>query len=298
MWLENKHRMKLTLGTLFDAAENSKLRRVPERSRRTDYKKILIPLALKAGAEIMKFYKNNPDTQFKSDNSPVTEADIAANIIILTGLAETGIPIISEESINLNYEARKKLEKFWIVDPLDGTKQFVNNEDEFTVNIALVVNNQVVEGVVFAPALNLLYYGCSGVAVKIDTTDAKMTEIALPNIKTSKTCIVASKSHLNNETKTFLTHCSESFPESETVNIGSSLKFCLVAEGTADLYPRLGAIKEWDIAAGHAVLKAAGGNVVNMETGLELTYNSETLKTPNYIALRDTSLFNKLIKNK
>lgn len=247
----------------------------------------------------MKFYKNNPQTDYKTDNSPVTEADIAANNIILAGLSETNIPIISEESINLNYEARKNLEKFWIVDPLDGTKQFVKNEDEFTVNIALVVNNQVTEGVVFAPALNLLYYGSSfSDAIRIDTSDSILEEKTLPCFDTSKISIVASKSHLNEETKLFLNDCIKLFPDCDTVNIGSSLKFCLVAEGKADLYPRLGAINEWDIAAGHAVLKAAGGSVLNIKTGKELTYNSETLKTPDYIALRNISLYNKLKKNK
>ncbi len=245
----------------------------------------------------MKFYRKNPGTTYKPDDSPVTEADIAANNIILAELAKTGIPVISEESVNLDYREREKLEEFWIVDPLDGTKQFVKNEDEFTVNIALAVNNNIVEGVVFVPALNLLYYGnvFTG-AFKINTADPQLKEEKLPCCKTSKVSIVASKSHLNKETEHFLTRCSEIFPGAETVNIGSSLKFCLVAEGKADIYPRLGAIMEWDIAAGHAVLKAAGGNVLNMKTGEELTYNSEALKTPDYIALGNIELYDKLRK--
>jgi 3'(2'), 5'-bisphosphate nucleotidase len=259
------------------------------------HKDIIIPLAIKAGKEIMKYYCQNFETEYKSDNSPVTEADIASNNVIIAGLQLTGIPVISEESINMNYQERKNLEKFWIVDPLDGTKQFVKNEDEFTVNIALVINNIVVEGVVYAPAKNSLYYGniLSG-AFMFDSSTWPSEEFEIPCYPSNKTRIVASKSHLNTETLAFINDIYKLFSDAETVNIGSSLKFCLVAEGKADIYPRIGSISEWDIAAGHAVLKAAGGNVLNLETGVELTYNSETLKTPDYIALKNVELYNKL----
>ncbi len=258
-------------------------------------KDIIIPLSIKAGKEIMKYYRQNYETEYKSDNSPVTDADIASNNIIIAGLQVTGIPVISEESVNMNYQERKNLEKFWIVDPLDGTKQFVKNEDEFTVNIALVVNNIVVEGVVYAPAKNTLYYGniLTG-AFMLDSSTWPSEEFKIPCYKPNKTRIVASKSHLNPETSAYLEGLNKLFSDAETVNIGSSLKFCLVAEGKADIYPRIGSISEWDIAAGHAVLKAAGGNVLNLETGEELTYNSELLRTPDYIALRDIGLYDKL----
>lgn len=249
---------------------------------------LLIDLAQKAGDACMKYYRHDFNIDYKSDESPVTLADIEANQIIVSGLAKTGIPVISEESENLCYDERKDLFEFWIVDPLDGTKQFVNGEDEFTVNIALIRNNQTVEGVVFAPAKSHLYYGAVGEgAEKLNISTGEKSVLICDPESDYKLNLVASKSHLNSQTLRFLSLLMEKFDNIDTVNSGSSLKFCAVAEGSANVYPRIGSISEWDIAAGHAVLKAAGGNVISLLTGDEVKYNSETLKTPDYIAIRD-----------
>lgn len=258
---------------------------------------LLIELAQKAGDACMKYYRQKFRIDYKSDESPVTLADIEANQIIISGLEPTGIAIISEESVNLSFNERKDLEEFWIVDPLDGTKQFVNGEDEFTVNIALIKNKQTVEGVVYAPAKSLLYYGLVGVgAEKLNLTTGERTILLCNPEKDYSLSVVASKSHLNARTMKFIALLLEKFKDVNTVNSGSSLKFCAVAEGSANVYPRIGPINEWDIAAGHAVLKAAGGNVISLLTGDEVIYNGETLKTPDYIALKDSFYLKEFLK--
>jgi 3'(2'), 5'-bisphosphate nucleotidase len=264
---------------------------------KTGNRDLLVNLAKEAGEACMKYYRKDFNIDYKSDESPVTLADIEANQIIISGLSKTGIPVISEESENLCYDERKYLVEFWIVDPLDGTKQFVNGEDEFTVNIALIRNNQTVEGVVYAPAKSILYYGLVGVgAEKLNLgTDEKTKLLCNPEEGYSLN-VVASKSHLNAQTLRFLSMLMEKYDNIDTVNSGSSLKFCAVAEGSANVYPRIGSIKEWDIAAGHAVLKAAGGNVISLFTGDEVIYNGENLQTPDYIALRDDFYLNEFLK--
>ncbi|MDD3860886.1 MAG: 3'(2'),5'-bisphosphate nucleotidase CysQ [Bacteroidales bacterium] len=256
----------------------------------SSYRNIIIPLAVKAGQEILKYYKKNTEISYKIDNSPLTEADLAANRIIIEGLENTKIPIISEETENVSYEIRKLWDKFWIIDPLDGTKQFVKNEDEFTVNIALIVNNKPVEGVVYAPALNVLYYGHHSYGAEKIIFDQDFQSVKIVCNNSDLLRIVASKSHLNDATKAYLDEIKNNIKEASFVNVGSSLKFCLVAEGRANLYPRIGPINEWDIAAGHAILKAAGGYVLNMKTGLELEYNSDSLLTPDFIAFSNLDL--------
>lgn len=257
-------------------------------------KEFIIDLAIKAGNETLKYFKQNFNVDLKSDNSPVTTADIAANNIIIQELKKTNIEIISEESENLNYNKRKFLKQFWIVDPLDGTKQFVKGVDEYTINIALIVENKVVEGVVFAPAKSIAYYGNIFFgAEKINLSNNISENINLEN-KFDFPKIVASKSHLNEKTTSLINLIKQKHSKYNIENIGSSLKFCKIADGTANIYPRIGGINEWDIAAGHAVLKAAGGNVFSLPYGNELKYNSENLKTPDYIAIKDFSILKQL----
>jgi 3'(2'), 5'-bisphosphate nucleotidase len=249
------------------------------------YRDLLLEIALEAGAEIMKYFKTGVKTCYKEDDSPLTLADIAANKIITERLKITNVPLISEESENAEYEIRKNYNEFWLIDPIDGTKQFISNDDEFTVNIARIVNNSVYEGIVFAPAKNLIYYGnINSGSVRIITKENE--EKTLPCEKTHNKTLVASKSHLNDETLNYIKEFKKQFPQSEILHIGSSLKLCCVAEGRADIYPRLGPINEWDIAAGHAVLKSAGGDLYNMHTGKPLRYNSESLKTPDFVGVK------------
>ena len=262
---------------------------------------MLIPLAIKAGVEIMKFYDTKFHSHNKIDNSPVTDADIAANAIIIDGLKQTGLPIISEESSVEEYEIRKNWKKFWIIDPLDGTKQFVKHENEFTVNIALIENNIPIEGVIYAPAKGILYYGnIFAGSVKVENVFSVFEfgedEISMPSQKTENLTIVASKSHLNQETLDYLNKVKITFPEILIFNIGSSLKFCSIADGEADIYPRIGSISEWDIAAGHAILKSVGGNVLNLSTMKEILYNTKSLRTPDYIAFKEQNILSQLIK--
>lgn len=256
----------------------------------TSYREIIIPLAIKAGNEILKYYCKNPQTSYKIDNSPVTEADLSANKIIIEGLKSSNLPVLSEESDIISFSDRKNWKKYWIIDPLDGTKQFVKNEDEFTVNIALIENNTPIEGVVYAPALNILYYGNLQNGAEKIIINKNFESNQIKYFKSDKLRIVASKSHLNDATKVFIQNVSNKFKEVSIVNVGSSLKFCLVAEGKADLYPRIGPISEWDIAAGHAVLKAAGGNVLELNTAKEIIYNSTFLRTPDFIAFGDRDM--------
>lgn len=266
-----------------------------------NYKEILIPLAIKAGEEIMKFYKSDFRTEYKADQSPVTEADIAANKMILEGLKATGLPIISEESNLPDFNIRSKMKTYWLIDPLDGTKQFVNNEGEFTVNIALINDSETIEGVIYAPAIQTLYYGnisqgaFKSVFEKLPESLSDIVEQKLPLVvKSEGLNLIVSKSHLNEKTKAFLDKVKTLKPDLVTCQIGSSLKFCCTAEGNTDLYPRIGSISEWDIAAGHAILKSAGGNVLDLNTLKEVRYNSESMRTPDFVAFLNPKVLSDL----
>ena len=218
----------------------------------------LAAIARPAGRAIMDVYNKPPDTQFKSDGSPVTEADRAAEAIILAGLADCApdIPVVSEESEESH--GLRAPERFFLVDPLDGTKEFLRRDGKgsFTVNIALVENGTPVLGVVFAPALDRLFSGTVGSGAT-ETVAGNLRPIAVRQEPDSGPVAVASRSHRDEQTDRWL----QERGISQTVSIGSSLKFCLVACGEADVYPRFGPTMEWDTAAGHAVLLAAGGRV-------------------------------------
>lgn len=262
-----------------------------------NYREILIPLVIRAGDEILKYYGKDYITEYKSDNSPVTIADISANNIIVEGLKSTNLEIISEELDFIDYNKRKNLTDYWLVDPLDGTKQFVNNENEFTVNIALIKNKIPVEGIVYAPALGKLYYGnIDDGAFVYDYNDRFVKMQKLPLKTTFGFRIIASKSHINIETEQFLSDIKTHIPNSHIFNVGSSLKFCSVAEGKTHIYPRMDSISEWDIAAGHAVLRSAGGFVIDIDTKREVVYNTEHLKTPKFIAFLEKDKFEKINK--
>ncbi|MBN2778746.1 MAG: 3'(2'),5'-bisphosphate nucleotidase CysQ [Bacteroidales bacterium] len=260
-----------------------------------NYKEILVPLALKAGDEILKYFCKDYITEYKTDNSPVTIADISANKIIISGLEQTKLEIVSEESRLIDFERRKNLSEYWLVDPLDGTKQFVNNENEFTVNIALIKNNSPVEGVVYAPALKKLYYGnISEGAFLYDYNGSEVTVQKLLLKSATGFRVIASKSHMNKGTESFINELKANISDLCLFNVGSSLKFCSIAEGQTHIYPRIGAISEWDIAAGHAVLRSAGGRVINVMTGNEVVYNSESLRTPDFIAYLEKEKYDRV----
>lgn len=241
----------------------------------------VVEIAIKAGLAIMEVYESGDfDIEIKDDNSPLTRADIAADKVIRDGLKALTpeIPILSEESAQVSFAKRSLWERFWLVDPLDGTKEFIKKTNEFTVNIALIEKGAPVMGVVNAPALKLTYYGLKGEgAFKRDASGAARIKVA-PGGKDQPPRVVASKSHKGPILETFLTQLGTH----ELVSMGSSLKFCLIAEGKADVYPRLSPTMEWDTAAAQAVVECAGGTVMDLD-GFRLRYNKEDLHNPFFM---------------
>jgi 3'(2'), 5'-bisphosphate nucleotidase len=251
-------------------------------------------VSVKAGLAIMGIYKNDFEIELKADNSPLTIADKLSDQIIRDALLGTNIPIISEESKLLGFNQRKEWKSFWLVDPLDGTKEFISRNGEFTVNIALIDNGVPVLGVVYAPMLNQLYFGISDLgAFKVQTSTNNEGQVVFENavplpetISVKPLTIVASRSHMNRDTEDYVEKLKLSNSPVCLVSKGSSLKLCLIAEGSADLYPRFGPTMEWDIAAGHAVVLAAGGKMYKAYDKSDLEYNKTDLLNPYFIAER------------
>ena len=237
-------------------------------------------LARDAGAAVMAVYAEDFEARAKADASPVTEADLAADRIIVAGLqsAFPQIPAVTEERA-ATHDPAKAGDRFFLVDPLDGTKEFVKRGGDFTVNIALIEGGVPVRGVVYAPALDRVFWtGDDGAAYAQDGGDRpRRISVSAPDNAALK--LVASKSHRNPETEAYIAR----YRAAEYKNAGSSLKFCLLAAGEADLYPRLGRTMEWDTAAGHAVLRAAGGFVDRFDGG-PLTYGKAGFENPHFIA--------------
>lgn len=254
---------------------------------------IAVKASLDAGAEIMKIY-TDPSQDFgierKADNSPLTLADKAAHRTIMQYLEPTGIPVLSEEGAHEAYEKRADWKRFWLVDPLDGTKEFIKKNGEFTVNIALIENGEPVMGVVYLPAQDVLYYGDvkEGAYRKKDEV---LERLPLATAKHDDYVIVASRSHLSPETQVFIDEAVKKHDSVHTVSSGSSIKICLVAEGAADAYPRFAPTMEWDTGAGDAVVRAAGRMCLQAGTydglpfddGKPLQYNKKDLHNPWFL---------------
>jgi 3'(2'), 5'-bisphosphate nucleotidase len=243
--------------------------------------KAIIEIAQKAGDEILKIYQKDDfsaDISMKEDNSPLTLADKAANEVIVKSLSNLypEIPILSEEEKEVSFSERQHWTSFWCVDPLDGTKEFIKKNGQFTVNIALIENGFPVCGVVYAPVLDVFYVSDSLSAFKIEKGQQSSIQI---NNKTANRIAVQSASHATEDEAKLL----KEYQVTETISIGSSLKFCLVAEGKADIYFRQGPTMEWDTAAGQAVIEAAGGKVVSLENN-RFGYNKENLRNSSFIA--------------
>ena len=249
--------------------------------------------ALDAGAEILKIY-TDPTQDFgiekKADNSPLTLADKAAHHCIMRYLQNTDIPVLSEEGQHLPFSERQPWKRLWVVDPLDGTKEFIKKNGEFTVNIALVEDGAPVLGVIYIPVTGILYYGIVGEgAWKITPSSlpegsASMIE-SLPLKKSGEGpfTVVASRSHMNAETEEYISQLRKNHDNIQLVSSGSSIKICLVAEGSADAYPRFAPTMEWDTAAGDAIARAAGKRVVDAQIGKPLVYNKEDLHNPWFL---------------
>jgi 3'(2'), 5'-bisphosphate nucleotidase len=252
----------------------------------------VVQLAKKAGNAIMAIYGRDFSVETKTDNSPLTEADLAAHHCIIDGLSiiSPTLPVLSEESNNIDWQTRCQWDSYWLIDPLDGTKEFIKRNGEFTVNIALINNNRPVWGVVYAPAKELLYYGgqLQGQSIREIGNDRTIIHCNPVPATAAGWKIVGSKSHQSDE----FVELVKRFSEPVIVNLGSSLKICMVAEGSADLYPRLGLTSEWDTAAAHAVLQGAGGELYNADTLTALQYNTkEILLNPFFHALGKTDSF-------
>ncbi len=242
--------------------------------------KIAKEASLAAGQEILKIY-NSEDfgVEMKGDNSPLTFADQASHQVIVSQLKATGLPILSEEGRDIPYSERKDWGYFWMVDPLDGTKEFIKRNGEFTVNIALIYQDKPIMGVVYAPVLDWLYWGNEENGAWKSVEKGNPIKLERPDTESIRT-IVASRSHLSPETKEFI----DRYPEAEVISMGSSLKLMLVAEGKAQVYPRFAPTMEWDTAAAHGVVSAGGGTVTSYPDGtMQLVYNKENLLNPWFI---------------
>jgi len=244
---------------------------------------IAIKAALEAGKRIIEIYNSEDfSIEYKRDNSPLTKADIAAHHIIQERLESTNIPILSEEGKEIPYVQRVQWENLWIVDPIDGTKEFIKRNGEFTVNIALIANQIPILGVIYVPVTKELYFGDnqfgSFKVLSVDSStpfsEIKPNSIKLPfPIQKRNYTIVSSRSHLTKETISFITELEKMHGTIESISKGSSLKLCMVAEGTADCYPRFAPTMEWDTAAGHAICKYAGFELIDYKTKVEMLYN-------------------------
>lgn len=237
-------------------------------------------IALDAGKIIMKIYKKDFNIEYKDDKSPLTEADLKANEFICNNLKKLypNTPIMSEENKQTLYEERKNWKSYFCVDPIDGTKEFIKKNDEFTVNIALIKNREPVLGVVYAPALDDIYFASKEKGAYKNNHKLPLYVNSNPKEKLS---VVASKSHLSNETQQFIDNLETK--EIEQVSKGSSLKLCMVAEGIADLYPRLAPTMEWDTAAADAVVRCAGKMTYQFENDKFLLYNKKDLLNPWFV---------------
>lgn len=242
-------------------------------------------IAVEAGKAILDVYGKDFEVAHKEDQSPLTRADLASHRIICDALTRLtpDIPVLSEESSDMDYDTRANWSQYWLVDPLDGTKEFINRNGEFTVNIALIRFHQPVLGVVHIPVTGVTYTGLAGKWASKHDADGRMEHIRVRNPCADPVVVVGSRSHANPRLLEYL----EKLGNYELVSMGSSLKFCLVAEGKADFYPRLGPTSEWDTAAAHAVVLAAGGTIITLE-GKPLRYNTKkSLLNPEFLVIAD-----------
>ena len=246
----------------------------------------VVRIAREAGAAIMTEYGRNFTVELKADQSPLTAADQAAHDVIVAGLTklEPRLPVLSEESAAADLAPRRSWRSFWLVDPLDGTKEFIKRNGEFTVNIALIDDHEPVLGVVYAPALDALYAGIVDSGAWRSQGGSEPTAIAVATPAAQPVRVVGSRSHASPSLARYV----DALGDHVMKPMGSSLKICLVADGQADVYPRLGPTSEWDTAAAQAVLESAGGNMIDLE-GRDLRYNTkDSLLNPHFLAIGDS----------
>lgn len=259
----------------------------------------LLDICSDAGREILVVYETRFDVVNKGDSSPLTIADKRSHEIITAGLGKITfdgrvLPVLSEEGRETLYEERKKWDFFWLVDPLDGTKEFIKRNGEFTINIALINIDKPVLGIIYVPVQDVFYFGVQGVGshkmkgsknikLEVNTIPEMAEKLPLKSEKRGFT-VIGSRSHMSSETEKFIEKLREKYGGIDIISAGSSLKFCLVAEGKADVYPRFAPTMEWDTAAGQAIVEAMGGSVTEANTTIPLRYNKDNLLNPYFLA--------------
>jgi len=247
----------------------------------------VVDLARDAGRRIMEFYKQDLSIERKADRTPLTEADMAAHNAIVAGLSvlTPDIPVLSEESADIPFSERSQWDCYWLVDPLDGTREFIKRNGEFTVNIALIQDHRPSLGVVVVPVSGLCYYACDGRGAFKQVPDGKPEPIKIRAYDPRHLVVAGSRSHGSDKLGEFLSNLGEHV----LISMGSSLKLCLVAEGKADIYARFGPTSEWDTAASHCIVEQAGGNLTDMDMK-PLRYNSkESLLNPPFLVIGDSN---------
>ena len=256
-----------------------------------------INAALEAGKEILSVYETDDfDIENKADNSPLTKADRKAHNMIMKHLETTGYPVLSEEGKEMAYDERSDWYKFWCVDPLDGTKEFIKRNGEFTVNIAMIEDQKTMNGVIYVPVTQELYVGINGLGswkmtgidadYKVDSLESlfeKGSKLPMTSAVNEPFTVVGSRSHMNDETREIINTYEQKFGKTEVISRGSSLKLCMVAEGKADFYPRFAPTMEWDTAAGQAIAQAAGMLVTTADMETLLLYNKKELLNPWFV---------------
>lgn len=261
---------------------------------REDWLIQIINASIKSGKEILEVYNSEFAIEHKDDKSPLTEADKRAHLAIVAALEKIGLPILSEEGKHMDYAERKNWDKFWMVDPLDGTKEFIKRNGEFTVNIALIEDGKATMGVIYVPVTKTLYFA-DKLAYKIENFTSETTSInellgnadQLPLSQTrTNYVVVGSRSHMSEETEAFINEQKEKHTQVDILSKGSSLKLCMVAEGAADAYPRFAPTMEWDTAAGQAIAVASGAKVINWDTKELMEYNKENLLNSWFLVSR------------
>jgi len=247
-----------------------------------------LSIARIAGKKILEIYDSRYTIEHKEDNTPLTTADLAADKIIRNALKELTpeIPILTEESDSIPFETRKKWNRYWLVDPLDGTREFIKRNGEFTVNIALIESHKSILGVINVPVLQTDYFAWSNGGAYKKTDKQSVQKINCRKADRNKLVIAGSRSHISEKLKAYL----ENFGEIELLSVGSSLKSCMVAEGSVDLYPRLGLTSEWDTAAAHCIVNEAGGHITQTDAS-KLRYNTkDSLLNPEFFVFGDDSI--------
>ena len=260
-----------------------------DKSKLISLTELAMQAAIEAGERILKVYDRIIEVDRKADGSPLTEADRESHDLIIEKLEPTGFPIMSEEGSEIPYEERQNWNHYWLVDPLDGTKEFIKRNGEFTVNIAFMEDNRPVSGVILQPVTGILVAGIEGVGVykysrkdNPEITDKRKLQYVESHEGILR--VIASRTHASPETDTFINDLKHKTDAIELLNAGSSLKFCMLAEGMADLYPRFAPTMEWDTAAGHAILKSTGKNIYVYPSGNEMRYNKPKLINDWFIA--------------